>query len=130
MNEIPSYARTVDGRSGVAACLRATVIAAMMICGLSFWSPHAVAQSLDAARASGMVGERFDGYAVARKTATPAARRLVDDVNKQRGQIYAKRAREQKISPAQVGKLYAGQIVAKVPKGTWILLQSGAWKRK
>jgi uncharacterized protein YdbL (DUF1318 family) len=102
----------------------------MIICGLSFWSPYAAAQSLDAARASGMVGERFDGYAVARKTATPAVRKLVDSVNKQRGQIYAERAREQKISRDQVGKLYASQIVAKVPKGTWILLQSGAWKRK
>lgn len=130
MNEIPSYARTTDRHSGVTACLRAAVIAAMIICGLSFWSPYAVAQSLDAARASGMVGERFDGYAVARKTATPAVRKLVDNVNKQRGQIYAKRAREQKIPRDQVGKLYASQIVAKVPKGTWILLQSGAWKRK
>ena len=55
---------------------------------------------------------------------------MIAGVNSQRGKIYAKRAREQKIPPAEVGKLYAGQIVAKAPKGTWILLQSGAWKRK
>ena len=46
------------------------------------------------------------------------------------GKIYAKRAREQKISANKVGRLYAGQIAAKAPKGTWILPQSGAWKRK
>ena len=130
MNELQSNTGTVERHSGVTACLRAVVVAAMVICGLSFWSPHAAAQSLDAARESGMVGERFDGFVVARETATPAVRQLVDSVNKQRAQIYATRAREQKISPDQVGKLYAAQIIAKVPKGTWILLQSGAWERK
>jgi uncharacterized protein YdbL (DUF1318 family) len=111
-------------------CLRILVVAAMMMGGLTAWSSQAIAQSLDAARASGMIGERYDGYAVARGTATPAMRNLVASVNSQRRKIYAQRAREQKISADKVGKLYAVKIVAKAPKGTWIQSQSGAWKRK
>ena len=77
-----------------------------------------------------MVGERYDGYAVARPSATPAVRSMVASVNSQRSQIYAKRAREQKISPSQVGRLYAAQILAKAPSGTWFQSESGAWTRK
>ena len=130
MNKMPCYARTVDRRPGVAAYLRASVSAAMVVCGLSLWSPHVAAQSLNSAGESGRGGYGFAGYAVARATATGAVRKLVANANKKRGQIYAKRAREQKISRAQVGKLYASQIAAKAPKGTWFLQQSGAWKRK
>ena len=57
-------------------------------------------------------------------------RSLVDSVNAQRRQIYARRAAEQNISADAVGMLYAKQIVGQVPSGTWILLQSGAWTRK
>jgi len=135
MKDMTDIAKTTDGCSGLvtllrATALRVTMIAALMICGLSFWSSPVTAQSLDAARAAGMVGERFDGYAVARASATPAARALVDSVNAQRRQIYAKRASEQNISPDAVGKLYAAQIVSQVPSGTWILQSSGAWTRK
>lgn len=130
MSDMTKYPEMIDPRPGVAACLRAILIAAMVMCGLSFGAPPAVAQSLDAARASGMVGEKYDGFAVARKSATAAVRKMVANVNKQRGQIYAKRAAQQKVPRDEVGKLYAGQIAAKAPKGTWFLLQSGAWKRK
>ena len=92
--------------------------------------PPALAQSLDAARAAGHVGERFDGLAVVRSGAPGSARGLVDRVNAQRSQIYAKRAAEQKVPPAQVGRLYAKQIASKAPKGTWFLLENGQWKRK
>ena len=119
-----------SGHSGVVVCLRFIAIAMLMICGLSLFSPHAAAQSLDAARASGMVGEQSDGYAVARSSATPAVRSLVNKINRERGQIYAKRAREQRVSAGQVSKFYAGRIAAKAPGGTWIMSPSGGWRRK
>lgn len=90
----------------------------------------ASAQSLNAARAAGQVGERFDGIAVVRGNAPGAVRGLVDKVNAQRRQIYAKRAAEQKVPAAQVGRLYAKQIAGKAPAGTWFLLENGQWKRK
>ncbi len=130
MTDMPSHKRPIHRRAGIAACLRVLVVAAMMMGGLTAGSSHALAQSLDAARSSGMVGERFDGYAVARGTATPAVRKLVASVNSQRRKIYAQRARQQKVSRAIVGKTFANKIASKAPKGTWILPQSGAWKRK
>ena len=129
MTDMPSYLRLTHRRAVITGGLRAIVDATMMI-GLTAGSSQAFAQSLDAARASGMIGERYDGYAVARETATPAARKLVDSVNSQRGKIYAIRAREQNISADNVGKFYASQIAEKAPRGTWILPQSGTWKRK
>jgi uncharacterized protein YdbL (DUF1318 family) len=130
MNDKPDLIRSIQRRAGITACLRVLVVAAMMMCGLTAGSSHALAQSLDAARSSGMVGEQSDGYAVARGSATPAVRKLVTRVNGQRRKIYAKRAREQNISVANVGRFYAAQIAAKAPKGTWIQSSSGAWKRK
>ncbi len=127
---MPEHTKTSNGLGGIVASLRFMAIAMLMICGLSLFALPASAQSLDAARASGMVGERFDGYAVARESATSAVRQMVDKVNRERGQIYAKRAREQRVSPDQVGKFYAAQIVAKAPAGTWVLSSSGAWSRK
>jgi len=130
MTDMPSRMRPFHRRAAIAVCLRTLVVAAMMMGGLTAGSPPALAQSLDAARASGMVGEKFDGYAVVRGNASPAVRQLVASVNNQRAKIYAQRAREKKIPLDQVGKLYASQITAKAPKGTWFLSQSGGWTRK
>jgi len=130
MTDMPTQMRLINRRTGLAAGLRVLVVAAMMMGGLTAGSPPALAQSLDAARASGMLGERFDGFAVARDNATPAVRQMVDSVNSQRRKIYAQRAAELKSSPAEVGKFYAGQIVAQAPSGTWFLQESGGWTRK
>ena len=125
-----TYPANCSGHMGIAFRLRLIAFAVLMVCGLSLFSPHAVAQSLDAARASGMVGEQSDGYAVARSSATPAVRSLVNKINQERGQIYARRAREQGVSSDQVGKFYAGRIAGKAPAGTWIMSPSGGWSRK
>ena len=130
MTKIRTYPEICSGHTGVVVCLRLIAFAMLMVCGLSLFSPHAAAQSLDAARASGMVGEQSDGYAVARGSATPAVRGLVNKINRERGQIYAKRAREQRVSADQVSKFYAPQIAAKAPAGTWIMSPSGSWNRK
>ncbi len=104
----------------------AFVAACVLVCGATDVS----AQSLDAARASGVVGERADGYAVIRGDASPEIRNLVDRVNGERRRIYTERARQQRVSPAQVGAVYAGSIASRAPKGTWIQDSSGGWRRK
>jgi len=98
--------------------------------GASLGLAPAAAASLDAARASGMIGERFDGYAVARPSANADAKKLVGTVNAQRAAIYAKRAREQGITADAVGKVYAKEILDRAPKGTWFLQANGDWVRK
>ena len=87
------------------------------------------AQSLNALRASGAVGEGYDGFARVRK-AGGGARSVVDAVNAKRRAIYAERAKEQGTAADQVGRVYARQILGKAPAGTWFLKESGEWVRK
>ena len=87
------------------------------------------AQSLNALRASGAVGEGYDGFARVRQ-AGGGARSVVDAVNAKRRAIYAERAKEQGTTADQVGRVYARQILGKAPAGTWFLKESGKWVRK
>jgi len=87
----------------------------------------ALAQSLNDLRASGAVGEAFDGYARARDG---AYRSLVQQTNAKRRAIYEKRANSQGVDAAQVGRVYAQQIMSKAPPGTWFLSESGSWSQK
>jgi uncharacterized protein YdbL (DUF1318 family) len=89
------------------------------------------AQSLDAVRSAGTVGERYDGYLVLRDGgASGAVKSLVTKTNAQRKALYEKRAKEEKAPVAAIGKIYAGQIMKKAPKGTYFLSESGKWTRK
>lgn len=89
----------------------------------------APAQTLNDLRAQGAVGEGYDGFARVR-TPAPGAQAAVDQVNARRREIYAKRAAEQKVAPADVGRVYARQIFEQAPPGTWFLQESGQWVRK
>jgi hypothetical protein len=91
----------------------------------------ASAQSLDALRAGGVVGERFDGLAVVRDPGASAqVQALVQQVNQKRQQIYGQRASEQGVPIDQVGRVYAAQILGQAPSGTWFLSASGEWSQK
>lgn len=85
------------------------------------------AQSLDELRASGKVGERYDGFAVARDS---SAADIVAEVNAKRRKIYEDRAAKQGVSVEVVGAVYAKEIVDQVPDGTWVLTADGEWRRK
>ena len=87
------------------------------------------AQSLNELRASGAVGEGYDGLARVRK-AGGGAQSVVDAVNAKRRAIYAERAKEQGTTADQVGRVYARQILTKAPAGTWFLKESEEWVRK
>ena len=91
-----------------------------IVSGLPLFSGTAWADQLDDLRASGAVGEAFDGFAQA----------FVDNLNEQRREIYVKRAKSQNVSVDQVGRVYAAQILSKAPKGTWILGENGKWTQK
>jgi uncharacterized protein len=86
---------------------------------------------LDDLRASGAIGERWDGLAVVRSVgADPAVGSLVDSVNAKRREIYAAQAKQQNAPQSEVGKVYAREIAAKAPRGTWFLGEDGKWVQK
>src|SRR5437879_3490110 len=78
------------------------------------FAPGVSAQSrvLDAPRAAGTVGERFDGFAVARD---PSAAAVVEQVNAERRKVYADRAKADGVPVDQVGRVYAQEIVKSAP---------------
>ena len=87
----------------------------------------AAAQDLDQLRASGLVGERFDGYAEA---IDQGYLEYVRGLNGKRHQIYQQRAAEQNVPVDQVGRVYASEIIAKSPSGTRLLKEDGTWATK
>tara|TARA_R110002167_G_scaffold63097_4_gene178067 strand:+ start:120 stop:422 length:303 start_codon:yes stop_codon:yes gene_type:complete len=90
----------------------------------------AQAQSLDQLRSQGVVGERYDGYLVTRDGANAAVQAFVEQTNAKRRAIYEKRASEQGVPPAQVGSVYAKQIMGQAAGGTWFLDAAGNWVQK
>jgi uncharacterized protein len=110
-------------------CTRRLVLAlpfALAATGVS-----AQGKMLDAPRASGQVGERFDGLAVVRDTANAATLGpMVEQVNAERRRVYAERAAADRVPVDQVGRVYAQEIVKSAPAGTWFLQESGQWMRK
>ncbi|WP_169545739.1 YdbL family protein [Sneathiella aquimaris] len=100
----------------------------VLLAGLAiFPSSNAHADDLDTLRASGAVGEAYDGYARARKD---SAAGFVSEVNSKRRSIYVARAKSQGVSAEQVGRVYANQIAGSAPAGTWFLAEDGSWSQK
>lgn len=97
---------------------------------LSAAAPPAFAQSLDQLRASGALGERYDGLVEVREPGASGAKSVAKEVNAKRKSIYEQRAASQGVSAAEVGKVYAGKIFQDAPKGTWFLQENGTWRQK
>lgn len=90
----------------------------------------ALAADLDSLRASGVIAERYDGYVEIRDSASADARRVVDEVNAKRREIYKERAAAQDVPVDQVGRVYARQILEKLPEGVWFLTPAGKYVQK
>ena len=102
------------------------MLAAALALTVAMGGSPAMAQSLDALRSSGAVGERFDGLVVARDGGAATAK-FVEGVNAQRLNIYRERAAAQGVSLEQVGRVYAQHIRKSAPRGTWFLQDNGNW---
>jgi uncharacterized protein len=86
---------------------------------------------LDAPRAAGTVGERYDGYVVLRDGNAPQSiKNLVAQTNAQRKALYEQRAKQEKVPVDAIGKIYAQQIINSAPKGTYFLEANGKWTRR
>lgn len=101
--------------------IMSAILLALSLCSTSAW-----ADSLEDLRASGAIGESYNGYVFARD---PAVRAQADAINAQRKAIYQEKAAAQGVNIDQVGKVYAEEIFKKVPAGTWIQV-NGQWLKK
>ncbi len=94
-------------------------------------SAYAEQRPLDAPRVQGLIGERYDGYAVVHDSnASAEIRSLVESTNSERRKVYEKQAAATNAPVAEVGKVYAAEILQKAPPGTWVQGADGSWKQK
>jgi uncharacterized protein YdbL (DUF1318 family) len=89
----------------------------------------AYALDLQQARASGLVGEKLDGYVAARSDA-PDVRALAAEINAKRKQEYARISQENKQSVDVVAKLAAEQIINGLKPGVYYQAPDGSWKKR
>lgn len=94
-------------------------------------TPTAFAQSLEEAKATGMIGEKRDGYiGLVQGSAPPAVVSLVEDVNRQRRERYQQIARENGISVDQVAQLAFNKAIEATRSGHFLEDANGRWVRK
>ena len=108
--------------SGFYRSIMMTMVVFLLASGMTAW-----AGALQDLRASGALGESASGYVVARDSSATAE---VASINKKRKAVYAKKAAAQGVSIDEVAKVYAKEILKKVPAGTWIQDEKGQWFKK
>ena len=101
--------------------------AALLLAG-----PAAVAQTpaVNAARAAGGVGERYDGFVGVASPISPAVRSQVSRINIQRRTLYSNLATGRGVSPSEVGITAGCQLLARVKVGEAYMLADGVWRRR
>lgn len=100
----------------------------LLLCLLAFNSA-AFAISLDEAKAQGLVGEQLDGY-LGLVVQNNEARKVVEDVNAKRKQVYLKLAQKNGVSAEVVAKLAAEKAAEKTASGHYIQNMQGEWVKK
>lgn len=89
------------------------------------------AQSLDEAKAAGLIGEKSDGYiGLVQPDAPEAVVELVRSVNRQRRERYQQIARDNDIPINTVAQLAYARAVEATRSGNYIEDANGDWVRK
>jgi uncharacterized protein YdbL (DUF1318 family) len=86
--------------------------------------------AVDAARASGAVGERWDGYVGIAAAVSAQVRSQVATINIRRRSLYSNLAASKSVSPQDVGITAGCQLLARVPIGGSYMLGDGVWRRR
>jgi uncharacterized protein YdbL (DUF1318 family) len=84
--------------------------------------------AVDSARASGVVGERYDGYVGVVGNASAAVRGQVARINIQRRSLYSNLAASKGASPQDVGVTAGCQLLARVAVGEAYMWADGTWR--
>ena len=86
--------------------------------------------AVNAARAAGQVGERYDGYLGIAAPVSGPVRSQVATINIQRRSLYSNLAASRGASPSDVGITAGCQLLARVGVGEAYLLTDGTWRRR
>ena len=86
--------------------------------------------AVNAARAAGQIGERYDGYIGVAAPISSMVRSQVTSINIQRRSLYTRLAASKGVSPSDVGITAGCQLLARVSAGEAYMLSDGAWRRR
>jgi uncharacterized protein len=86
--------------------------------------------AFDAARASGKVGEKVDGYVGIVGAETTDLRRIVDDINIRRRAVYAERAQANNATIEEYALTIGCQQIAKTTPGQKYQAPDGSWQTR
>ena len=92
----------------------------------------AVAQTpaVNAARAGGAIGERYDGYIGVAAPVSATVRSQVATINIHRRSLYSNLAARKGASPQDVGITAGCELLSRVEVGETYLLSDGVWRRR
>jgi hypothetical protein len=113
----------VSAKSASLAVLVA--IAALSVPALAQRDP-----AFDAARASGQVGEKVDGYVGIVGAETTELRRIVDDINIKRRAVYAERAQANNATIEEYALTIGCQQILKTTPGQKYQAPDGSWQTR
>ena len=85
---------------------------------------------VDAARAAGQVGERFDGYMGFTVQSSAQLRSQVSAINIRRRALYSNLATSRGAAPHEVGITAGCQLLARVQVGHAYMLADAQWRRR
>jgi uncharacterized protein len=85
---------------------------------------------VDAAKASGEVGEQADGYLGVVVDASPATRAALSEINAGRAGAYRDAAAKAGVTPAAAGEAAYRQLLSRMPPGQYYKPAGGGWTRK
>jgi uncharacterized protein YdbL (DUF1318 family) len=86
--------------------------------------------AVNAARAAGAVGERFDGYMGIVAPVSAVVRSQVATANIKRRSLYSRLAASRGVSPQDVGITAGCQLLSRVEIGEAYMFADGVWRRR
>jgi uncharacterized protein YdbL (DUF1318 family) len=86
--------------------------------------------AVNAARAAGAVGERYDGYIGVAAPVSGAIRSQITSINIQRRSLYSRLAASKGVSPQDVGVTAGCQLLSRIGAGEAYMLGDGVWRRR
>ena len=106
--------------------MRKVFLAVALVAGAA----SAQTPAVDAARAAGIVGERYDGYLGVAGAASAQVKSQVAAINIRRRSLYSNLGASKGASPQEVGITAGCQLLTRVGIGQAYMLGDGVWRHR
>ena len=110
--------------------MKRVIVLATMAAAAAVVPAAAQTPLVDAARAAGQVGERFDGYMGFVVAPSAQLRGQVSAINIRRRSLYSNLGSSRGAAPHEVGITAGCQLLARVGVGHAYMLTDGQWRRR